>query len=81
MNKITSRLIVLTALMSVITLSARARLNFSPDKTYRIVSMMYAGGSLLTGSAHGSEAPIFYSETDETSADAYWTFTLVHDSL
>ena len=81
MNKITSRLIVLTVLMSVITLSARARLNFSPDKTYRIVSMMYAGGSLLTGSAHGSEAPIFYSETDETSADAYWTFTLVHDSL
>lgn len=61
--------------------SAWADLTFAENTGYRIVCTQYGGGGVLVGSEHGLQTPIFYSESDATSADAYWIFSPVGDGV
>lgn len=60
---------------------ALADLTFAENTGYRIVCAQYGGGAVLVGSEHGVETPMFYSEGDAASADAYWIFSPAGDGV
>ena len=57
-----------------VTVHSAAKITFSANKGYRVVCTQYGEGSVLVGSCHGQSTPLFFSETDETSEDAFWIF-------
>ena len=65
------------AVCAILLVSAQsaAKITFSVKKGYRIVCTQYGKGSVLVGSSHGQSTPLFFSENDETSEDAFWIFT------
>ncbi len=66
--------VVVAVLLAVCSVYATPA--FVAGKSYRIVCPGYGSGSLLTGSAHSLATPIFYAVGDESSDDAWWTFSM-----
>ncbi len=72
--KYSGNALVLCAVLFV-TVQSAAKITLSANKGYRIVCKQFDKGSVLVGSSHGQSTPLFFSETDETSEDAFWIFT------
>ena len=54
---------------------------FISGKSYRMSCAAFGAGSVMVGASHDKETPIFYSVTDDVSADGYWVFNAVSDGV
>ncbi len=72
---------IAAVIMSLATSLVWANPAFISGKSYRMSCSAFGAGSVMVGASHDKETPIFYSVTDDVSADGYWVFNAVGDGV
>lgn len=74
---------ILLAVMAVFSYISelKAALTFTSGEVYRIVCVQWNSGSVMVGENHGKSTPVFYSESNDGSADSFWLFSEVSEGL